>query len=251
MSPAEVDGELSRLWRQEQTAKSHARGYRESIKRMGERSGVRDFLAAAEQRAAEARAEAEPYEAEFFRRGGWRRYFLVTNNNGHVHNGMNCSTCFRDTQFAWLVDLAARTEEEMVAEFGEMACTVCFPSAPTMKGFGDGTSAVARATAAEKEARAAAKAEREAKKAAKMLVEPVVVEPTAGWSETVRTVARAKEELRSAVTFSVYYGDNDGRRFDTVMKLSAALIRKGFSAVEVETMVERADKKARKEMASA
>lgn len=73
---------------------------------------------------------AAPYEAEFKRRGGWLRYFLVTNGNGHVHRGMDCSTCFATTEFAWLIDLADCDEDKMVEEYGEMACTVCFPDAP-------------------------------------------------------------------------------------------------------------------------
>lgn len=76
--------------------------------------------------------ETEPFQAEYVRRGRWNRYFLVTNSNGHVHRGMDCSTCFPDTRYAWLVDLADCDEAAMVEEYGTKACTVCFPNAPTL-----------------------------------------------------------------------------------------------------------------------
>jgi hypothetical protein len=61
---------------------------------------------------------------------GWSRFFLVTNTNGHIHRSMSCSTCFYSTQFSWLTELSGLTEAEAVAEYGEILCTVCFPSAP-------------------------------------------------------------------------------------------------------------------------
>lgn len=114
--------------------------------------------------------QAAPYADEYSRRP-WKRYFLVTNQNGHVHRGMHCSTCFPTTTYGWLVELADCDERAMVAEYGEQACTVCFPDAPTFKGFGDGTSAVARRTAAEKAERAAEKAERARVKAEKAITD--------------------------------------------------------------------------------
>jgi hypothetical protein len=95
--------------------------------------------------------EAIPYEAEYTRRP-WNRYFIVRNSNGHVHRERNCSTCYSTTVYGWIVELADASEEALVAEYGELACTVCFPSAPTFKGFGDGTSAIARFTLTENHA---------------------------------------------------------------------------------------------------
>ena len=96
-----------------------------------------------------AQAEA-PLQAEFDSRP-WRRYFLVLNDNGHVHRGMHCSTCFSTTRYAWIVALSGCDESAMVAEYGTKACTVCFPDAPTLPAW---------ATAVERE-QAAAKAEAE------------------------------------------------------------------------------------------
>lgn len=76
-------------------------------------------------------AEVAPREAEFNRRGGWNRFFLVTSSNGgHVHNSMSCSTCNPRTQFIWLHEESGKNEAQIVEKAGDGACTVCFPSAP-------------------------------------------------------------------------------------------------------------------------
>ena len=77
------------------------------------------------------RLETSPYEAEFTRRGGWSRFFLVQNNGGHIHSSMSCSTCYPTTRFGWLPDLSGQTEPEAVAAHGAILCTVCYPSAPS------------------------------------------------------------------------------------------------------------------------
>ena len=37
-----------------------------------------------------------------FDRHQWSRFFLVTNQNGHVHSSRSCATTFPTTQWAWL-----------------------------------------------------------------------------------------------------------------------------------------------------
>jgi len=96
----------------------------ETVNRLNEKSAEIEAAIAA------ARIETMPYEAEFVRRGGWTRAWLVDNTNGHVHNSMDCSTCFPTTRFGWLPQVSGFTEEEIVAQAGEKACTVCYPSAP-------------------------------------------------------------------------------------------------------------------------
>jgi len=93
-----------------------------------------ETIAKYKERLAELRAEARPYDAEY-RRRGWHRYFLVKNSNGHVHRGMDCSTCYPTTEYGWLVHLADCDETAMVDEYGTMACTICFPDAPTLPGW--------------------------------------------------------------------------------------------------------------------
>lgn len=90
-----------------------------------------------QEKVASLRAEIKTLDAEFTRRGGWSRFFLVTNAGGHIHSSMDCSTCnkvtsrgWKPTSFAWLPDLSASTEAEAVEAHGAILCTVCFPSAP-------------------------------------------------------------------------------------------------------------------------
>lgn len=83
-----------------------------------------------QERVAALDAEAEPYNREFARRGGWPRAFLVSNGNGHVHESMSCSTCFPTTEYSWMTDYSGSSEEEIVEAAGERACTVCYPTAP-------------------------------------------------------------------------------------------------------------------------
>ena len=150
LTPVEVDTFLSENWKAQSTAAYYLADYvdvvakeREKyVKRTGSDDGFpeNDYYA---KRYAEKvdeyrttltdlRAAAAPYEDEYMRRGCWRRYFLVTNSNGHVHRGMDCSTCYPTTTYGWLVHLADCDESAMVEEHGTQACTVCFPDAPTL-----------------------------------------------------------------------------------------------------------------------
>lgn len=61
---------------------------------------------------------------------GWSRFFLVVNNNGHIHSSQYCSTCYDTTHFNWLPALSGLTEADAVEAHGAILCTVCFPSAP-------------------------------------------------------------------------------------------------------------------------
>jgi len=92
---------------------------------------------------AEIDVKIAPYEAEYMRRGGWPRYYLVTSSSpGHVHNSRDCSTWNRGeyrTGYAWLIDLAGKSRREMIAEWGDVVCTVCIPEAPTLKEWESGT----------------------------------------------------------------------------------------------------------------
>jgi hypothetical protein len=105
--------------------------------------------------AVEIMKEARPHNAEFDRRGGWFRAWLVDNTSGHVHSSMDCSTCYPTTEFVWLPEYSGRTEPELIADARSMACTVCFSSAPVDT----------RPGLIEAPARKAARKQREAEKA--------------------------------------------------------------------------------------
>lgn len=87
-------------------------------------------LRAAIDRQAALFTESRPFNDEFVRRGGWNRFWIVTNGNGHVHWHQECSTCRPTTEFYWLAELSGMSHAELVGEAGERACTVCFPDAP-------------------------------------------------------------------------------------------------------------------------
>jgi hypothetical protein len=93
----------------------------------------------------------------------WTRAFLVINANGHVHSSMECSTCFDTTRYNWLVQYSNDDEATIVADAGQDACTVCYPSAPA-----DVLNRPSRIVTADKIAKAQAKADRDAKRQAKI-----------------------------------------------------------------------------------
>lgn len=125
-----------------------------------------DALAEARAKMADNREAQAPLHAEFKRRGGWTRAFLVvTQGTGHVHSSMHCTTCYATTQYAWLPELSGSDEAAIVAAAGQDACTICYPSAPVdTAGPRSIYSKAERKTAEE---RAARQAELDAKRAAK------------------------------------------------------------------------------------
>ncbi|ASR85924.1 hypothetical protein SEA_PEANAM_40 [Mycobacterium phage Peanam] len=142
-TPADIDGELAKL--------------------MTEAAELERRLQLVRQR------EAQLNEV-FAERGGWQRAFLVNNTGGHVHRTMGCSTCFATTQFQWLTDESGKDEAAIVEAAGELACTVCYPSAPVEVLSRPGT--IRRADQIEREQRAAERAAKNAEKAAAAVVSP-------------------------------------------------------------------------------
>lgn len=63
----------------------------------------------------------------------WRRYWLVTSSDGHIHRSCHCHTCNKGlnrTGFALVPSLSGREASEAVADLGPGLCTACFPEAP-------------------------------------------------------------------------------------------------------------------------
>lgn len=108
------------------------------------------------------RAEQNELDAEYNRRGGWARVWVVP--NGHGHRDRTCHSLYADTVTVLVPrdmrghDLSGATEDEIVAAVGERACTFCYPSAPV-----DRPSTIVLPDEDEK---AKARAEREAKRQA-------------------------------------------------------------------------------------
>ncbi len=124
-------------------------------------------LAVARETASAVWALTAPFDAEFDRRGGWSRLYLVDNSGGHVHRTMACSTCFVTTQFTWLPEYSDKPATEVVEAAGALTCLVCFGSVRDAILRERGIDPMKQATKIEAPARRAARLEREAKAAAK------------------------------------------------------------------------------------
>ena len=188
-------------------------------------------------------AETAPYDAEFTRRGGWTRFFLVDNNGGHVHNSMRCTTCYPSTQFSWLPEFSGQDEAGVVELAGESACTVCFPSAPV--------DVLKRASRIELPERKAARIERErkaAEKAAKAAAAGITDAETGG-PLVVRWYGTSTETLKTLRTARTWLTDcyddwRSDRPADDIAKVVAAVAAKEGKAAE--TVIEEAQKRAAK-----
>jgi hypothetical protein len=198
---------------------------------------AREDIKALQAERAELIAASVPYQVEYNRRP-WNRYFLVRNDNGHVHRGMNCSTCFPTTVYGWLVELADCNEDAMVEEWGERACTVCFPDAPTNPLY----NRPARIDREAQAARAAEKAAKDAEKAEKAITD-VDGSPLRIDGNVLRTKVAARNELSHLLSNIVYYGgDEEAHIRKLVPALQAAGLGDGLAA-----QAERAIKKAIKD----
>lgn len=77
----------------------------------------------------EERNEVEaPFRAEWNRRGGWERAYIVP--DGHIHKTTACHSLYPTTIIAWLPEQSGLSEDEIVEFAGVHACTICYPSAP-------------------------------------------------------------------------------------------------------------------------
>jgi hypothetical protein len=211
MTPVEVDTFLAANWAERGKVQASIAGWRRYLNPRGRE--VRDYerergeaaIAELEAKLRELREAAADYEARYAT-DQWERYFLVTNVGGHVHRGMDCTTCYPDTQYAWLIELADCDEDAMVAEIGEKACTVCFPDAPSkyqaLKAAGLLT-ATERRTQAEQEALAAEKAAKAAAKDAKAITAPDGTPLRTRRYGTIRTLVTARNELTGTLAYAM------------------------------------------------
>jgi hypothetical protein len=206
MTPVEVDTYLAANWAEQAKAQASITGWQRYMNPRGREARPHEVergeAAIAELRATLAglREAAAPYQARYAA-DRWNRYFLVTNGNGHVHRGMDCTTCYATTQYAWLIDLADCDEAAMVADCGEKACTVCFPDAPSeyarLKAAGLLTR-TERLTADEAAAKRAEKDAKAAAKAAKAITAPDGTPLRGRWG-TIATLVTAQRELTDAL----------------------------------------------------
>lgn len=161
-------------------------------------------------------------EAEFHRRGGWTRSFLVT--DGHAHRTNRCSTCHRGgkrTPMYRFWEFSGMDEAEIVEKARDRACTVCYPSAPVARGLKTGKSALLtpeeKERAEQQTAEAARRAEKKAKDALNAITQPdgTPLRDEMGRDgrqrgSVVLKLRTARTELKQECWYQYAWGDEDG-----------------------------------------
>lgn len=185
-------------------------------------------------------AEMAPYVAEFDRRGGWTRAFLVvTSGQGHVHSSQRCHTCYPTTQFHWVTEYSGHDEAEIVGDAGERACTICYPSAPA-----EVLNRPTKIFSKDEQEKLAARLEREAKRAAKEALE--VHDPDTG-KFLFKTERGATNEVASRLdTYLRYDRDEYLDEAKKIVKAVAAK-REVDPAGLLDELLDKATKKFRRE----
>lgn len=214
-----------------------AEAYARTPTASGNRARVQEAAARAQARLPELeeerstlRARADWLNAEFVRRGGWTRYYLVDSHDGHIHRDRAPWRCSRQvtTRYWWLTEESGRRAEDVVAEAKAQACTICFPWAPVVKEDGRWIPPVVQAA---REAAAARRAQADAKKAAELRIpegEPLVVTDGLGMKDTLRTDRAAWNWLMREAESLAWYGEDEDTA--TVRK-SAELVLAVLSTV--------------------
>ena len=207
-TPAEIDTELAELMWQQSKHLGQAGGIKNSLKGYIKRGQAQPehllkALIQEEESLAQIAEAIAPFTEEFNRRGGWTRFFMVSNNGGHLHKNMLCSTCRPTTAFGWMPEFSGQDEAGVVNMAGEDACTVCFPTAPvhqrSMLPFRVAEREVAEKLAAEKEAKRAA--------AAAQLV-------TVGPRDFFKTVRGAENEVGHQIEWMIHSRLNEAASAD-------------------------------------
>lgn len=184
------------------------------------------------------RQQAKPLE-DTYSQERWSRFFLVQNNNGHIHSSMGCHTCKMTTSFSWLPTVSGLTEKDAVEEFGAILCTACFPSAPV-----EWTNGISKAEQAAKDEREAAKLEREAAKLAKGITTPDGSPLLDNYGHTIKTEVTARREMGGALENALYYPNSEEKYVPYAQRLAEAIAAK--TGESVEALLEDSRKKAQK-----
>lgn len=108
--------------------------YRSETGQTGYRLRIRGILDAIRKHTEEIRTlnegPAALLDAEWDRRGGWTRFYLCTNTDGHIHTGRSCNTVHATTHLVLKPELSGLTEKDAVRAYGPILCSVCYPTAP-------------------------------------------------------------------------------------------------------------------------
>lgn len=216
---------------------------------------LREALDIIEDAKNELYAQLVPLHQEFNARGGWTRYYLVTNVGGHVHKDTSCSTCRKTTSYEWLVSESGKTAEELVELAGERACSVCFAG---LEGLITERPSKLSWDVEQREAAAAAKAEKDAEKKAKAAAAEArngasfELIKLGGYADDIKNVRTAKiEAVRALAQYAGREWQGHSTKLenlDNLRKVRAALISVGFDWEAYKPELEKkAAAKARKE----
>lgn len=211
LTPVEIDTLLADAWGRVHSLDAKA----ESKERYADnyvKHGHADRAAHLREEAAAHQVEASkihsneiaPLNNEFNHRGGWARAFLVNNSNGHVHSNMVCSTCYPTTQYVWMVEYSAKSQEEIIEAAGERACTVCYPDAPVDA---KGTKMYTPDEIEKQQARLDREAKRAEKDAAKVVVTWTEESNGRVKEREFKTLRGLTNELSSIISSLVWYGE--------------------------------------------
>jgi hypothetical protein len=130
-TPAEIDTEIARL--QGQLASQHAvrdRAHHVLTSQYAtetERDEARAVYGQANGKISVLGNMTYALESEYGRRGTWARYFVVDNNNGHLHTNTHCQNTYETTEWVWMSGMSGMTKAQAVAEGGSLTCLSCFP----------------------------------------------------------------------------------------------------------------------------
>lgn len=172
-----------------------------------------------------------PFFAEYVRRDGWTRYFLVDSDtgNGHVHYDNSSYRCSRtsSTRHYWLTSESGKSAAEVIELAGEGVCTVCFPDAPVEarsrpRGY-------FTPTELDRQAKAAARETKRAAKAAKLITNPDgSVLRYGDPQERIETVVSAQRALVDVAFLATWYrsGLLDNRDLADMERIATALAHK-------------------------
>jgi hypothetical protein len=154
-----------------------------------------------------------PLNAEYNRRGGWTRYYMVDNNNGHLHTHTECRNTYPTTEWYWMTGLSGLTADEAVEQAGELSCLTCFPGQRAEIEAGRPcrveTPRMTR-TREQREADAKAKADKRAAAAAKAITNPdgsTLVIPDGTQGRTIKTEIAAQRAASEAAFSIRWYND--------------------------------------------
>jgi hypothetical protein len=222
-TPRQIDEHLSRLGAEEARLRNALASMQATVLRRARNEIVTGHYSMTDAELAEAidtaenmltdvRFTARPLDAEFTRRGGWSRWYLV--DGGHLHYDVSGFRCNRQptTTHYWMTEFSDQDSTEVIAAAGERVCTVCFPDAPVSPR--PAHPRFMTMTEAEKAAHAEDKARKAAAKKAAELRDadggPLTVVDGIGLGSTLKTDRAAWNWLmREAESLAWYGADKD------------------------------------------